>query len=54
MMDGVRRGPHNAVWHHGEEKEEEEDKNQTLIGPVGHISVLYSYDGPLDRNASGF
>jgi hypothetical protein len=24
-MEGVRRGPPNAVRHHGEEKEEEED-----------------------------
>jgi hypothetical protein len=24
-MKGVRRGPPNAVRHHGEEKEEEED-----------------------------
>jgi hypothetical protein len=25
-MEGVRRGPPNAVRHHGEEKEEEEKK----------------------------
>jgi hypothetical protein len=26
-MEGVRRGPPNAVRHHGEEKEEEEEKH---------------------------
>jgi hypothetical protein len=26
-MEGVRRGPPNAVRHHGEEKEEEEVNN---------------------------
>jgi hypothetical protein len=26
-MEGVRRGPPNAVRHHGEEKEEEEELN---------------------------
>jgi hypothetical protein len=30
-MEGVRRGPPNAVRHHGEEKEEEEEKNIQLI-----------------------
>jgi hypothetical protein len=25
-MEGVRRGPPNAVRHHGEEKEEEEEE----------------------------
>jgi hypothetical protein len=29
-MEGVRRGPSNAVRHHGEEKEEEDKYNFVL------------------------
>jgi hypothetical protein len=40
-MEGVRRGPPNAVRHHGEEKEEEEEEDTLLtilnkIFPISH------------------
>jgi len=31
-MEGVRRGPPNAVRHHGEEKEEEEEEEMFYSG----------------------
>jgi hypothetical protein len=43
-MEGIRRGPPNAVRHHGEEKEEEEvNQNTSCMPPPSKSALMKTY-----------